>query len=252
MAETKELFELAAQNSDYLRQQFQRLKKNNKKGKTKLLDNFCRKLREEWNISANMSDWALVDWLDSGRFKNIYEVKKLQAVELVETGLIDPANKDSEVEAALIAHLDQFYERRTIFDSTFQYGKRLKYLALNIGGPGIDKYGPYCAVVDREKARKYKTLAFIKKDSAVNYIKDGQVEIKQLERDLAVEECMPLLAMIKHESQIEAGEPGGWSVMLCCDDNYMEAITLDNIKKIILDRCGLKNLFIMQFIKICL
>ncbi len=224
-----ELFELAGQNSDYLRQQYQSLKKNGRKKKVALMEDFCTRLRDTWDISANLSDWALVDWLDSGTFKNIYEVKELQASQLVENEVITPSEKDDALHGALKAHLGGFFQQRTRFDSTFRKGKQLKYLALNIGGPGIHRYGDFCAVVDREKVRKYKTLAFIKLDSAINYMEKGKIQLKKLEQDLAVEVCMPLLGVVKHESSLQLCPPDQWDGMICSENDYIEAVTCDSI-----------------------
>ncbi len=229
MNKTIELFEMAAQNSDFLREEFLRIKENKSKDEADLLDDFCKKLDDGWNISANVSDFALADWLNKGCFKNVYDMKEEQADELIKIELVDPADKDSEKEAAIKAHLGTFFERRTIFDSTFQDGKKLKYLALNIGGSGIDKYGHYCVIIDKDKVRNYSSLAFIKMDSALNYVKDGQVEIDQLKYDLANEECMPKLAAIKHESHPDLNESGKWELMLCGNEDYVEAVTIDNI-----------------------
>lgn len=229
MAETIDIFELAAENSGYLRQQFQSIKENAGDEKVSLMDEFCKRLRKEWNLSANMSDWALVDWLDSGIFKNIYDVKDIQADELIETGQMNPSDKDCEVEEALVAHLDRFYDRRTVFDSAFRGGKKIKYFAVNIGGPGIDKYGAFCVVVAQDKAKEYDTLAFIKTDSAINYVDGGKLLADKLKHDLAVEECMPLLGIVKHENRLEITEPGDWDAMVCGDCDYMEAVTIENI-----------------------
>jgi hypothetical protein len=224
------LFELAEDNSPRLQGQYQQLKDNCDEAKISLLNSFREKIQEEWNLSVNIDDWKFVSWLDTGNYKNIYEVKKVQAKELVNKGEMDVSEKRSAQEESLKKHLKQLFAHRTIFDSSFVDGKKFKYTALNIGGMGSDKYGLYCVIIGREKAGNYKTLAFIKKDSAINYVENEKLLVDKLSRDISNKACIPFLAVLKHQAEIETNASfNDLSGMICNNTDYIEAVTSDDI-----------------------
>jgi hypothetical protein len=70
--ETKiDIFELAEKNSGHLKKQYQLIKDNCDKKKSKLLDDLGKKIQEEWNLSINLKDTDLADFLDTGEYINI-------------------------------------------------------------------------------------------------------------------------------------------------------------------------------------
>lgn len=114
------------------------------------------------------------------------------------------------------------------FDHTFEDGEKLKYAALNIGGPGSTRYGDYCVVIKRDQSEQYSDLAFIKEDS-LNYVQNNSVNLTKLSQDIANRESIHVLACIKHESDIKGCNADGWAGIICCDECYIEAITRDEI-----------------------
>jgi hypothetical protein len=147
----------------------------------------------------------------------------------VDIGVIDISKKESAVEESLRKHLKDYYNRRKRFDSSFINGDKFKYTALNIGGTGSNLYGPFCVIIKKEEAGDYNTLAFIKEDSAVNYVENRQVVLEKLARDVSNKECMYILTLLKHESEIESHSSDKWHVMICTNTNYIEAVTVDDI-----------------------
>ncbi len=229
MDKTVNLFDLAEKNSGYLQTQYKQLEEKCSKTQRALLNDFRGTIQERWTLSINMSDCPLVQWLDTGRYLNIQELREIEAYELIDTGELDSSEKESAVERSLQKHLKQFYDARTIFDNAFLNGKKFKYTALNIGSIGLSRYGAYCIIIKREKVEQYGTLVFIKEDSAVNYVKNRQVMIDLLCRDVSDKSCIALLAAIKHTAGIETKSPDRWPFMICNDKNYIEAITTDDI-----------------------
>lgn len=223
------IFELADANADHLKEEYLRLKENCDKNKSGLLESFRRKIQEEWNLSINMKDWALADFLDSGEYKNIYYLKEEQASQLLEIGKLESSEKEDSLEISLRKHLKKFYQSRIIFDSGIVDGEKIKYTALNIGGTGINRYARYCVIIKREDAENYNTLSFIKEDSAVHYVENQRLLIDKLSQDISNKECMDLLAALKHEDEINTVSIDKWAAVICSNSGYIEAVTLDDI-----------------------
>jgi hypothetical protein len=223
------LFDLAEKNSGYLQDQYKQLNDNFSESQRSLLNDFREILREKWTLSVNMSDYPLVQWLDTGQYANIHELKEMEANELINIGGLDGSEKESAVERSLKKRLKQFYEARTIFDSAFLNGNRFKYTALNIGSTGASRYGAYCIIIKREKVEQYSTLAFIKEDSALNYVENQQVMLKRLNHDISGKSCIAFLAAIKHKADIESNSPDRWPLMLCNNNSYIETVTIDDL-----------------------
>lgn len=231
VTETKlNLFELAEKNSAYLKQEYQLLKENCDENKSGLLDDFAKKVQTEWKLSINMKDRELGGFLDTGEYISIRELKEKQADELINLDAMDISEKESELEESLRKHLKKHYQLRKIFDSAFVSGEKYKYTALNIGGIGIIRYGSYCVIIDGEQAHNYKTMAFIKEDSADNYVESQKLTIDKLAREISDKNHMPLLAALKHEDEVETHAPGDWAGMICNNDSYIEAVTEDDIR----------------------
>ena len=223
------LFDLAEKNSEYLQNQYKKLNDSYSESQRALLNDFRETLREKWTLSVNMSDCPLVQWLDTGQFMNIHELKESEANELINIGGLDSSEKESAVERSLKKRLKQFYEARTILDSAFLNGNKFKYTALNIGSSGASRYGAYCIIIEREKVEQYNTLVFIKEDSAINYVENQQVELDRLNHDISNKSCIPFLAAIKHKIDLETTSLDQWPLMICNNNGYIEAITSEDI-----------------------
>ncbi|HLP62752.1 MAG TPA: hypothetical protein VK186_28195 [Candidatus Deferrimicrobium sp.] len=250
-----DLFVLAAANKERLEAQYQIIKEKSCRNKSDLLENFGSKVKNEWNLSINMADRVLSEVLDSGKYMNVYELKDNQAEQLVNEGKLDDSIAKSAKEEAVRKHLKKHAEGRKIFDSSIGKGEKARYAALNIGGMGTTGYGRYCIVLNREKADKYKRLAFIKEDSAVNYVDNGCLLLDKLSRDLANKEFVDILALLKHESEIDHVAPDKWHRMVCNDTRNIEAITLDDIlrshiKCVRIDKTSYNEIYMDSLVKI--
>ena len=174
-----------------------------------MLGKFSNIISKKWDISINLRQSAINNFLNVGVYKNVYELK-------------------GESEEELKKHLGDFYKSRLIFDNTFEEGKKFKYGALNIGGLGIMKYGEYCIIIKKEQSEQYSTLTFIKEDS-LNYVDDSGLNIEILCQEIANKECVNYLASQKHENDLKEKPFEEWASMICCDQNYIETITIDDI-----------------------
>ncbi len=250
-----DLFELADANKERLEAEYQIIRDKAGQDKLDLLESLRTRVKNEWNLSINMHDRTLAEILDSGKHINVYELKHHQAKQLIKEGkLADPGAKSAK-EEAVRKHLKKFYEGRKTFDSSIVKGEKAKYAALNIGGTGTTGYGRYCMVIKREKAEKYKQLAFIKEDSAVNYVDKGCLLPDKLSRDVANKECVDILAAIKHQNSIETVSSDKWDRMVCNDSSNIEAVTLDDIlrshiKCVRIDRTYYNEIYLDSLVKI--
>jgi len=175
-----------------------------------------------------MTESVLNNVLIEGRYKNIYEVKR-EDKELLERLGKSTISHDE----ALRRHLKEHSESRIVFDYTFDDGEKLRYGALNIGGLGLTDFGPICVVMKREQVEKYSSLAFVSEDSE-RYVEKDHVNIDRLKQDISDKEHVHLLAVLKHETEVERTSPEEWTTMICCtrgkhDHVYVEAVTKDEI-----------------------
>lgn len=223
------IFEIADANADRLEKEYQRIQDNCDKNKSVLLEKFRDKIREEWHLSINIKDMALTVFLDSGDYKNVYALKEEQAAQLIDMGVLEISGKKPSTKKAIKKHLKSFFESRAVFDSSIMDGEKSKYTALNVGGTGANRYGPYCVIIKRETAENYNTLAFIKEDSAIHYVDGKSLVIDKLAKEVSNKECMDLLAALKHEAGIETVSAHGWPGMVCSNTDYIESVTLDDI-----------------------
>ena len=219
------IFDIANQNWDSLKIRYKLLKERyedyNNLG---IFSNFVKLVKDKWTISINMRQGVLNNFLIAGKYKNIYEIKKEQGDELRKVKKMDIISEEQAVKK----HQKGYYEARVTFESTFEDGAKFKYGALNIGGLGLEKYGDYCVAIKREQSKEYTSLAFIKEDS-LNYVEEDYVNIERLSQDIANRECVHILVALKHANDIEEIPTDELASMICCDECYVEAITMGDI-----------------------
>jgi len=94
-------------------------------------------VENETLISININPFVFAELLNGAPFKNIHEIAH-------EDATITGIEKDEW----LRKKLGKYYNKRMVFDKTFQYGENFKYGALNGGCCGLLSYfGKYCAVL---------------------------------------------------------------------------------------------------------
>jgi len=220
-----DLFELSDRNSDYLGQMYNSLEKRCKENNNlEKLNMFASAVKNTWTVAINMKNRALISFLISGNYKNVYELKKND-----EKILIQEIKLDISAEKAAKLRLKEFSRPRFTFDGTFNNGDRFKYGALNLKGNGIQKYGEYCVVFKREHLEKFFTLAFIKEDS-LNYVCDDKINFQRFSQDISNRKDIHKLASIKHENDLDTDNEK-LTLKICSENCYIEAVTADDILK---------------------
>lgn len=220
-----DLFELSDNNSAHLGQIYNSLKKRCKEqNNLETLNTFALAVKNNWTISINMKNKYLLSFLISGNYKNVYELKKND-----ETTLSQKMTLDISAEKAAELRLKGFSKQRLTFDRSFKNGDRFKYGALNLKGIGIQYYGEYCMVFQREHLDKFSTLAFVKEDS-LRYVCDSKIDFKRFNRDISNRKDVHKLASIKHENDLNTDNEK-LTAKICSDNNFIEAITTDDILK---------------------
>ncbi|MFC1717394.1 hypothetical protein ACFL6S_27285 [Candidatus Poribacteria bacterium] len=205
-----DIFHMANSNSDSLKAGYDSLReKCQEHSDLSTLEEFTELVKDEWAVSINMRQSGINGFLESGRYNNVHELKK---------------NEEERRE-----HLKGYYELRMAFDFTFEDGGKLKYGALNVGGLGADKFGDYCVVFGQENMESYSTLAFVKEDSLRYVDANHTVDIKRLEQDTANRGCVHFLTALKHGGDLESDIASEWASVICCEANYTEAVTADDI-----------------------
>jgi len=217
------IFEMGDKNSDQLKTCYDIIREKHKEqGNLCVLDTFTELTESRWTISVNMRLATISSFIKYGTYQNVSEfVKEIEKYSDKEQQSSKVPNKPQKTDV----------DKRVIFEQTFEFGENFKYGALNIGGIGVTIYGEFCVIFKRSKVKDYSSLIFIKKDSVKgDYVdNNGCVDFTKLAQDMANKENIHLLATIKHEEDLKQISDSRWSGMLCCDTDYIEAITHNDI-----------------------
>jgi len=214
------LFKLANENSDNLKNQYNSLKENF--SKLEELENFFNIIEECWKLSINLKLSDLKLFLINGRYKNIYEYKRDQYQKLKNKKSAIPLN------VAIERRLKRYYKLREQFNCKFKDSKLFKYCSLNIEGLGIKHYGEFCAIIQREKSEGFSALTFVREDSLHYFNKNG-FKMKKFRKEIANKECISYLVALKHRNDIEKNSSNKIYYKICCNENYIEGITTEDI-----------------------
>ena len=201
-----DIFELAKLNRSHLEEEYMEILNKYAEKKSKF-EQWKNIISNNYNISMNTSERGIFGFLNDGEYKNIHDL----------------------VKDGIKSHDDE-YEKRKSFDDKFDNGRAFKYGALFIGGCGVKEYGRFCMVLDKNY---FKKLCFVKQDSLKYYMhkKDGyyDVNMDKLKKHLSDKNNVHLLTIIKHHEDIINKNDKEEVKFVICGDNYIEAITIDEI-----------------------
>ncbi len=218
------LFKLADKNSKLLEEKLNSIKLTDQyRENSEIYNDFINFVRKNWTISINtkLRDFSI--FLISGMYKNIYMVK-IQEKKMLEKHFMTKIS----LMGAVKTHLKKFKNSRLEFDKFFEDGEKFKYGSLNIGGLGMNNYGEFCIIFERNIIESFKTLAFLKEDS-LNYFKNNKLNIDRLREEIANKKNCHILASIKHQDDICKISREEWDQMICYNNCYIEAITKDEV-----------------------
>lgn len=218
------IFELSERNSKNLKNQYKTLVARKEPDIVWKYSQFSAYFNKNWTISFNLKPSDLTRFLIDSNYKNAKQVLTAYKNDLEELGY-----RDAPLKKALEKRLRDFYKKRKKFEDAFDGGKDFEYGAVNIGGCGPTKYGPFCVVLKKQKIGKYSTLAFVKKDSLSYFDTKNNLDLERLGRDLANRKCIHYLAILKHKLYIHKLRSRDWCSHICCNKRYIEAITKDRI-----------------------
>ena len=201
-----DIFELAKLNRSHLEEEYMEILNKYAEKKSKF-EQWKNIISNNYNISMNTSERGIFGFLNDGEYKNIHDL----------------------VKDGIKSHDDE-YEKRKSFDDKLDNGRAFKYGALFIGGCGVKEYGRFCMVLDKNY---FKKLCFVKQDSLKYYMhkKDGyyDVNMDKLKKHLSDKNNVHLLTIIKHHEDIINKNDKEEVKFVICGDNYIEAITIDDI-----------------------
>ncbi len=225
----RNIFSLAEQNSKYLSTEYNVLIKDLDSNDYDLVTGFRNLIRDTWKLSINLEMKRVEQFLNSEKYMNIYEVSEREVDEKIENGELAANDKESEIEQVLRSKLKTFYKSRITYDSLWEDGKKFKYAALNIGGAGICRFGPFCICFKKEYIDRLKMLAFVKMDSLKHYDHGESNDFNVFIRDLAAKGDVSLLAALKHQQDIISSDGDGWHFIVCNNEDFIEAVTVEEL-----------------------
>ena len=215
-----DLFELASQNSDALRTEYQDLTDQlEARGFLTKLEDFVARVKSDARLSFNMRQHAITGMMSSEKHNNMYE---LASDEHAET----PGKSREQI---LEERLKGYYSARMTFDQAFDDAERFRYSALNIGGLGSTDFGGYCVVLKRRFWNTCAHLAFIKQDSLIGYVGDSGIDMDRLKREVGDKQHVHILAASKHQDKLQTRPSEEWDAMVCSFHAYIEAVTKESI-----------------------
>ena len=115
------LFELAQQNDDRLKQQFDAYRSRLDDGRKPIIDEFAEQVTANGRISMNMRQSVLAAFLSSGKHQNINEFADAES-----------GRTGESPDTVLKRLLGLYYERRMAYEGRFTEGRSFRYGALNI------------------------------------------------------------------------------------------------------------------------
>jgi len=175
---------------------------------------FVDHCRSRGTVSVNIRLVPLVQMGIDGTHKNIYEWAQEEAA----------LSRRSE-EACLRQRLDQYHDRRILFEQERMNGRWFRYGAFNTGSLGPGYYGDFCLFLGRASCEADPTLVFLEGNSLERFVSlTPTVDWARLEQAVATFADAPLLALVKLESQIVSLPAAGWPGLICHDSDYLEAI----------------------------
>lgn len=219
-----DLFKTAHQNAKGIEDQFKEIKKKYKDEDRAVLEVFLDFVEKRWSISINLKESRLKSFLISGKYKNMYQVIEEDLKELRQERGINISKEE-----AAKNRMGPFYEKRKIFENQFEDSERFIYAAFNIGGLGLKKYGEdFSLIIHQKEVEKLSSCAFLKKES-IAYVENNGLNTAQLKKDTADRKTVHLLAAIKNEEKVQDTTAEKWPKIVCCEHDYIEAVTTDEI-----------------------
>lgn len=174
------------------------------------------RVHTDGRVSINRKPEAMLGFLELGRILNQFEFIEQLA-----------RDQGRPVDEMLRESLRGFYDRRLAFEDAMGGGQRFYYAAMNIGGLGAPRYGPYCLVLSHgPSASPPQEPLWVQEDSLKGpwWTTNDELDEPCLSEGVAVPPEGHFLTALK---LTDAGAPGpesGWAERVCNHDEYVEAL----------------------------
>jgi hypothetical protein len=199
------IYVLARQNGANMRERYQQAH-NGAAGAAVAMERFCQRVEHDGHASINAKSRRLLSMLRTGYYPNPYDEAR------------ERANQEGgDSEEYLRQQQTTYYHKRVAFDRAFEDGETFRYASLNIGGPGLSYYGPYCLVVrdptDGEPA------ALLPANSLALFVRDDgagpQIDEPALRQEIAPWPNRHHLTACKHAHSVASTPDSEWPTMMC-------------------------------------
>ena len=218
-----DLFALALNNDVHLADELAAARAGKSPEDMAKMERFCHVVQTTGGISVNMKPYKLLGFLRAGRYLTVREIAAEQAAS--STSGRSPEDVLRDMQGA-------YYDRRVLFETSFEDGERFAYGALNIGGTaGVSGYGIFCAFLADEATSALRS-AYLPDDSLKRYVKPATplvLESSTLGRDVATGAQRHSLAALKHQDDLATSNEGSWGTLLCGPGCYVEAIFVGEV-----------------------
>lgn len=186
------------------------------------LGEFARRIEEEGRLSVTMKFARLRSFLELGRYRNPWE----EAHD-------DAGGDDAEAEKLMRQRQGSFYDRRALFDGSFQQGRSFHYGALHLEGRALldSTYGTYCTLFSLSAAQGWRSVAWLPDNSLLRYVAvdASAIDMAQLQQDVGPHDGRHHVAGLKHAAHVDAWARGHWGTELCHDGCFVEGIVADTM-----------------------
>lgn len=214
---THDLFAMAHANAATLATDF-----NARSADDCLLTEFANRVALEGRLSVTMKFARLRAFLEFGRYRNPWEEAH------------DDAGGDSAAAEALMRKRQgTYYERRALFDGSFEQGKRFHYGALHLEGRALldSTYGTYCALFSPAAAQAWCSVAWLPDNSLLQYVAAdaSAIDMPRLEREVGPHDGRQHVAGLKHADKLATWARDEWGSQLCHDGCFVEGIVADTM-----------------------
>jgi hypothetical protein len=214
-----DLFAIARGNADAVQTAFESVVASMPPEQAAVVREFATWVEAEALISINVKLFVIVEFLNGGRYQNIYEWAQEQS-----------RLSGRSAEDALRERLHKFYARRVTFDRAFKDGEQFRYGALNGGGAGLPEYDPYCVVLARNSVISLGDIACLPGDSLkICFAADGTFDPTLVESRTAPHTHRHLMAAKERASEVPLADKGEWPELVASPGRYFEVVFIGDV-----------------------
>lgn len=214
-----DLFAIARGNANAVQAAFESVIADMPPERAALVRDFANWVEAKALISINVKLFVIVEFLNGGRYQNIYEWAQEQS-----------RLSGRPAEDALRERLHEHYEKRTAFDRAFVNGERFRYGALNGGSAGLPEYDPYCVVLARNSETSLVNIACLPGDSLkICFEADGSFDPTAVQSRTAPHTHRHLMAARERAGEVPLVDKHEWHGLVASPGRYFEVVFIGDV-----------------------